>query len=82
MKLTEKTIERETDRKFKEDSKQLVLDGLNINSADIIEKYKNLEYLSLRFNLLSSIEFILNCHNLWVLELQQNPVLLLPYLDH
>ena len=56
------------------DHKKLILDNLNISSANILSKYNDIEFLSLRYNQLKSLSFINKCKNLWVIDLQQNQV--------
>ena len=74
MKLTSKTILNATRKRKAEETDFAVLDNLGINSAGILQSYHNLLFLSLKYNQLQSVEFLRGCSNLWILELQQNPV--------
>ena len=74
MKLTNDLIESIIHDKSNDDIKKVVLDNLNLSSADALAKYEKLEFISIRFNQLKTINFVSKCQNLWVLELQQNIV--------
>ncbi len=75
MKLNDQIITNVSKKRRPAEVTSLVLDNLGIGSAAALERYGNLLLLSLRFNQLQNVAFLRRCPRIWVLELQQNPVL-------
>jgi hypothetical protein len=76
MRLSEQMLARAGKGRSPDEVEALVLDNMHVGTVTTLASYKKLRFLSLRYNQLKSIAFVSSCPQLWVLELQQNLVLL------